>query len=271
MAIYFLSTNTTCVGSSPAPTDASTTLGLRPPRLVISLAALSSSACAERPFKATSRPCGLSSGNVQPASLVIGATARQVTTAKGWGPCPLRIAAMTSSERSRMMVTFSSPISSTHSCSHSTRRSIGSIKVKRWSGKHAAATSPGKPPPEPISATVLNFAPSVASRTKGTIAAELRICRSQMMSITRPNQSARLTLPGKFHVKHFQLRQRLPQHFPQHRSPIQLIHHLVPAPFLSLFALAKPYVQSEASPHQLIYNEYVSYGTNERGVDEILS
>ena len=77
-----LSTSTTWVGCNPGPTCASTTRGRTPPTLPISRAALSSSACALRPLRATNRPPGTNSGKVQPDSLVIGATALQVTTVK---------------------------------------------------------------------------------------------------------------------------------------------------------------------------------------------
>ena len=48
---YRLSTISTCVGSRPGPTSASTTRGWIPPFLEISLVALTISSCADRPFR----------------------------------------------------------------------------------------------------------------------------------------------------------------------------------------------------------------------------
>ncbi len=105
-------------------------------------AATSISAPIEEPFIATSAPSGATSGIDHASSRSRGATAREVTTSKVRSPCR-------SSARPRSTSTDPSPRSATTSSRKVVRRSSGSTRVTRRSGRAMASTSPGSPAPEP--------------------------------------------------------------------------------------------------------------------------
>ena len=133
--------------------------------------AFSSSSRARSPFSASSDPELATSGSAHRANLSNAATARAVTASAVNLPC-------NSSARAIRISTFSRPSSSTTSPSQAHRRSIGSIRTIGRSGRTHAITTPGRPAPDPRSATV----PSAGRN--GTTARELTMWRDQILSIS---------------------------------------------------------------------------------------
>ena len=109
------------------------------------------------PPRSPRRPCSPSSPPARPpgrpaawttrSSRSSGATARDVTTSNVRSPCR-------SSARPRTTSTWPAPASATTSSRKVVRRSSGSTRVTRRSGRAIASTSPGSPAPEPMSQTV---------------------------------------------------------------------------------------------------------------------
>ena len=113
------------------------------------------------------------SGSDHRASRSIGATARDVTTSNTSHP------PWSSSARPRWTVTLCSPIVDTARSRNVVRRSKGSTKVTRRSGRRIASTMPGSPAPLPMSHTEL------PSGIRSVITAQFRRCRSQRRGTSR--------------------------------------------------------------------------------------
>ena len=175
--------STTVVASSTkAPPYVLITAPCDETRAMICLAA-STSPATERPFIATTDPPWRHRREHHGMRRFKGATARDVTTSND-------AASPTSSARARTTRTRSSkPNIATASDKKEARRKRGSIRTIFRSGRRIAHTRPGRPAPEPTSAT---RAPSPAA---SLATAQLRRCRSQILLDSRGPISPRST-PG---------------------------------------------------------------------------
>ena len=123
--------------------------GLPPPSVRMHRAASCTSSSGSGPFIAANTPPTRTSGRQSSQSIVMRATARDVTTSK------LSRSALSSSARPARHVTFPRPTVSHTSCWNVTRFWRLSMSVMSASGARIAATSPGNPAPEPTSAADL--------------------------------------------------------------------------------------------------------------------
>ena len=171
---------TTVVTGSTTPAPHCTTRRSTTPSVDATACAAMTSSWALLPFRATSRPPTRRSGIVQPSNRSRGATARAVTTSTPLHPG----SAHRSSARPRRTLTrSSSPRSDTTDCRNVARRSSGSTSVIVRSGRVIAQTSPGRPAPDPTSATV---APESTNDSPGpTTTAQLRRCRDHRRGTSR--------------------------------------------------------------------------------------
>ena len=140
------STIATRVGGRTMPEPYSSTHQDLAPILRRSGAVRSSSAWTDRPFSATIRPPGASKGSVHGTSRSNGATARAVTTST-------LSSAVNSSARARRTATLLNPSWATTAIRKSTRRCDGSTRNSDTSARTIDTTTPGRPAPDPTSAT----------------------------------------------------------------------------------------------------------------------
>src|SRR5215475_11632405 len=145
MPAYLAKNRTTVVAGSTLPCPAHTTSAPRAPIRRRTGRALLSSSAAVRPLIASTIPPGRTTRTAISASRSSGATARAVATSAR---------STVSSARPRSTLALARPSSATHSDRNRQRRSIGSSKVTLSSGRIMASTRPGRPAPEPISASV---------------------------------------------------------------------------------------------------------------------
>ncbi len=176
------STLRTTVGGETIPAPHSSTVALPPPTRVNSSRSRSNSSATLAPFKASIRPWSCTRGSDHCASFARGATAREVTTSAP--PASFRTPGC--SARPRTTVTFS-PADSMNSARKIVRRSRGSTRVTRRSGRAIARGIPGSPAPLPISTTA---APSGMSSPS---TAQFRMWRSQSRETSRGPISPRST------------------------------------------------------------------------------
>ncbi len=166
------SIRTTMVGRSTRSSPYSSTEIFPAPYLRREAPASLISSRIDDPFIATSSPPWRTSGIDQPSSRSSGATARDVTTEKSLLP-------WSSSARARTTSTLPSASSVTASSRKVDRRSNGSTRVTRRSGRAMARTSPGSPAPEPMSHT------SRSGPMARPSSAQLIRCRSQSLGTSR--------------------------------------------------------------------------------------
>ncbi len=166
-------TSTTLTGSGKSrPSTLSD--GPSPPARRMSDFIVSISCSAMRPRSARSRPPGWHKGIVHDTRRLRGATARATTEVAGSTCCPH------SGARPRTTTTRSlSARSATTSRRNWHRRSNGSISVSRRSGRASASGIPGRPAPDPTSAT------RSPGSSASVSAALLTRCRSQIRSPSR--------------------------------------------------------------------------------------
>lgn len=128
-------------------------------------AAAASSSAARAPFMKSISPPDRSNGAVSGINRRSAVTALAVTWSRSAGT-------MASSARDRMTDTFPSPNRRLSSRSHSTLRSIGSMRTNCTSGRAMANTIPGSPAPLPTS-------PTNPGLSRGATSAQLRMWRDQ--------------------------------------------------------------------------------------------
>jgi hypothetical protein len=165
-------THTTVVGSARTAAPQVVISHRVAPSRVRSAMDAASSSPAVRPFTASSRPPGLTSGRHHPASTGRGATARAIAASTLTAP-------RTSSARARNTVTLPSPRSAITSSSQFTRRCSGSINVTETSGRAIAIATPGRPAPDPTSTVVAPSPNNCATE------AQLSRCRCHNLGISR--------------------------------------------------------------------------------------